>query len=394
MFTTSTFSTCFLCSIMAIYKLGEITKVRTGTTPSTTNESLWLKEVPWFTVPDIVNKRQAIKMISKSFRNDWVPEETVLLTTTATIGEVFITKSKCWHSQQISSFDNDEQVVLNRYLYFKLISMKSKIKSYASGSAFSSINKTLVEKIEIDIPSLNEQQKIIDIIEQKEDLFIKYSNTVRIDSFENCKNDMQKLIDIIEPIEMQEEKINNIILNIKILLINSYNLVNNEGIKFSSILSLINSKYENQKEYFATNAVGEFEVSLNKIQLLEKSVPSRAAVTPPGNSFILSKLDGENKVFYFDTRPHQVFSTGFFNFSTEYIDHISGFLLSNSFKVQKKAYSTGTTMRSITNKSLDEIMIKKPNDKNNHLTKILVKNVMLLEELQKLKEKIIKLLIK
>ncbi len=187
---------------MAIYKqLGEITKVRTGTTPRTNDETLWKEELPWFTVPDLVNNKQATKMISYSFRKEYVPAGSVLLSTTATIGEVVIASNECWHSQQISSFENDQKVILNKYLYFKLKSSKDYIKSFASGSAFGSINKTLVEKIKILIPSIEEQKQIIDIIEPKEELFIKYSNTIRIDTFKHCEKDLSEIIDIIEPLE-------------------------------------------------------------------------------------------------------------------------------------------------------------------------------------------------
>lgn len=65
-----------------------------------------------------------------------------------------------------------------------------------------------INKTNIDLPRIQTQQKIIDIIEQNEKLFLTYSNCVRIDSVENVQSDMKSLIDIIEPIERQIELLN------------------------------------------------------------------------------------------------------------------------------------------------------------------------------------------
>jgi len=73
-----------------------------------------------------------------------------------------------------------------------------------------------VSQLESYIPSLEQQQKIIDIIAPKEELFLKFSNTIRIDNFEHTKNDLKNLIDIIEPVECllnQVIKVRNKLLN-------------------------------------------------------------------------------------------------------------------------------------------------------------------------------------
>ncbi len=116
----------------------------------------------------------------------------------------------------------DQEILKPKYAsyLFRAIDFRGIASSLASGYTRYNISQKSLENIEVSIPMKDEQQKIIDIIEQKEELFIKYSNTIRIDTYNHCKHDMIKLIDIIEPIEriiqniiFQNEKIDQIILS-------------------------------------------------------------------------------------------------------------------------------------------------------------------------------------
>ncbi|MCR8613061.1 MAG: hypothetical protein NC236_01105 [Mycoplasma sp.] len=57
---------------------------------------------------------------------------------------------------------------------------------------------------------MEEQQKIIDIIEPKEDFLIKHLNLIDISTFNSAKDDIKKIIDIIEPIEKLMTSLNKI----------------------------------------------------------------------------------------------------------------------------------------------------------------------------------------
>jgi len=91
---------------------------------------------------------------------------------------------------------------------------------------------------------------------------------------------MKNLIDIIEPIENLENKLINIKNKLIELLINLYNYSNNNQISFNSVIKILISKYENQINYFATNAVGEMQIDYEKIINLSEKIPSRANISP------------------------------------------------------------------------------------------------------------------
>jgi type I restriction enzyme S subunit len=53
----------------------------------------------------------------------------------------------------------------NRFLFFLLKSMKDEIQSKSTGSTFQQINKTVIENLEIPLPPVSEQQRIVEILD-------------------------------------------------------------------------------------------------------------------------------------------------------------------------------------------------------------------------------------
>ena len=75
-------------------------------------------------------------------------------------------------------------------------------------------------------------------------------------------------------------------------------------------------------------------------------------------------------------------------------DYLLGFLLSNAFQIQKKIFSTGTTMKGINDLTLKQIKIKDTNDNdNNSICRLLSKLICYETKMNKLKELFTNLLI-
>ncbi|UJB28792.1 restriction endonuclease subunit S [Spiroplasma platyhelix] len=384
---------------MAIIKLGELSFIKRGSSPRPINQWLQKDGLMWAKISDLngnfLNK-------TKEFINPiWEKKGLIgkygdlLITNSATPGIPFIqlTKKVAYHDGFLA-INCNENLILKKYLFYKLIIDRPKLIKMGNGAVFINLSSDILKNWNVYIPNISIQQQIIDIIEPNEKLFLKYSNCVRIDSFENVQNDMKDLIDIIEPIELIETKLAKIKNKLIKLLIDLYSTNVKIQNSFNSRIKILNSSYEGQNNYFATNAIGELEIDYNKIIPLTGKIPSRANISPTNDSFIFSKLDGENKLFYFKERPKEVFSTGFFNFKTEYHDHILGFMLSDKFKLQKEQYATGTTMRSINNQSLKLIQLNEPKYKSNNITIMLYDIEKTSNKSKELKSKLINLLIK
>ncbi|EEH02174.1 restriction-modification enzyme MpuUVI S subunit [Ureaplasma urealyticum serovar 2 str. ATCC 27814] len=155
--------------------------------------------------------------------NKFIDEPAILFSSTATIGNVCYVEEKCWFNDQIKAFISKDSNVLNtKYLYYWFLNNKHIIKSQANkGSVFSSIGIKELVNMKINLPSIEEQNAIISIIEPHEKLFVKYSNLVDISSVENAKKDVDNLISIIEPIEKVINNIKNIKFKIE-SLVNKY----------------------------------------------------------------------------------------------------------------------------------------------------------------------------
>lgn len=202
------------------------------------------------------------------------------------------------------------------------------------------------------------------------------------------------ILDESKSIEDAISNINEQVNLIKEILINKYNLSNSSREYFCKYIKFHTNNYSNQTEYLATNAIGEFTVDYSKTQDIKSDRPSRADLTPEPNSIIISKLDGENKVLYIPRKFSYVVSTGFFNFSTEYLDHVVGFLLSEDYKKQKTMLATGTTMMGLNSDGLNQIKFKSSTDNSSSLTVYLNKLLNIKAELDDQKRTIIRLLIR
>lgn len=151
-------------------KLGDICKIIGGGTPDTKKTEYWNGDIQWFTPTEIGLKKYVYKskrtITDKGLKNSSakiLPKGTILLSTRATIGQMSIASIDCSTNQGFQSLivDNNNS---NEYIYY----LQNKIRAYAiknsSGSTFLEISKNNLSKCKIEVPCLEEQQKIADFL--------------------------------------------------------------------------------------------------------------------------------------------------------------------------------------------------------------------------------------
>ncbi|WP_406602380.1 restriction endonuclease subunit S [Metamycoplasma sualvi] len=299
----------------------------------------------------------------------------LLLCWSCSIGESFIVEEECFFSTAFYKICKKNNVFLNKYLHYYFIKNKKYIYSLGVGSVLKKANMKILGNYSIKLPDLDEQQEIINIIEPKEDLFLKYNKVIDISNLDNFKKSWNNLINIIEPFEKLKVHLLNR-KNLIIKLLNDLYLLNSSKNEkdILSFASLYNKKYQNQISYIETSNIDENFSLINNIKTIQKDKkPSRANLTPRENSLIFSKLIGSNKLFpiYDKKYLNYVYSTGFYNISSDDLDwYLFGFLNSDDFIKQKNNNSSGTLMEGITINGLKKIKIKLPKN-NYHLNSIL-----------------------
>lgn len=151
---------------------GFIDKVETGGTPLTSNDDFWNGEIPWLTPKDIVNseeiyisktERYISEEGSKKSSAKILPPGTVMLTKRAPVGAVTINSIPMCTNQGFLNFCCGPKLKpLYLYYWFKI--NKPYLDAVANGSTYPELYKGDLFELEIAIPPLEEQEKIIELI--------------------------------------------------------------------------------------------------------------------------------------------------------------------------------------------------------------------------------------
>jgi type I restriction enzyme S subunit len=197
-------------------KLGDVSDIVGGGTPSTKESTYWGGDIPWLTPKDLSGYMQ--RYISKGERNinlqglensgaKLMPVGTVLFTSRAPIGYVAIARNEIATNQGFKSLVLKENQYPEFYYYF-LKYNKDMIEGMASGSTFKEISGSALKDIDILIPEYEEQKRIAGVLgafDDKIELLQKQNKTLE---------DMAKAIfkswfvdfDIVKAKERGEEK--------------------------------------------------------------------------------------------------------------------------------------------------------------------------------------------
>ena len=274
-------------------------------------------------------------------------------------------------------------VFLPKYLFY-LLTKKSKLfYKYAVGSTVPSLRaSSFVLTKDLD------QQKIIDIIEPKEKLYLKYSHCVQIHDVDVIKHDIKELIDIIEPLEILEEKL-------KLL---------------EDKINIIVKKLPSLKFITLSKMLKPIKYSKKNLQQISAKVLNKRSVLPicleNPNTYKTNTFFTKKKTLIINTIrtylekfaivPYDCDSTG----TLAHFEIIDGFntsvlstLLNNNFWNSIIKYSKGTKMPIVSKKDILKIMGRQTIEIP-HIIDIYISVYLLREKTSFIKNKFINLLIK
>lgn len=156
------------------YKLSEIGKVVGGGTPSTKHSEYYTDSgIPWLTPKDLSGYDKMY--ISKGGRDitqeglenssaKLLPANSILVSSRAPIGYVAIAKNEVATNQGFKSIIPNRELVIPEYLYFVMQTSKQDLEQIASGSTFKEVSTKVMSNFEVEIPSLDEQNKVLDYL--------------------------------------------------------------------------------------------------------------------------------------------------------------------------------------------------------------------------------------
>jgi type I restriction enzyme S subunit len=156
-----------------VKRLGDICKIITGRTPSTTVKEYWGNDYLWLTpaemgnlicpyISDTKRKLSAIGLDKCSIR--LAPAYSVILSSRAPIGYLAINTKPMSTNQGCKSLVPLDMINY-KFLYYYILYKKPYIVSLGEGATFPEITETKLENVGISFPNIVEQERIVGILD-------------------------------------------------------------------------------------------------------------------------------------------------------------------------------------------------------------------------------------
>lgn len=151
-------------------KIGDVVDVRRGASPRPIHKFLTSIGMPWVKIADATSDQSRYLwktneyIIDEGINKSVVVEpETLIVSNSATPGLPKIMKiTACVHDGWLV-FSNYRGVTRD-FLYYKFIDIRQKLVNQANGSVFQNLKTDIVKNFDIDIPSIQTQSKIVDVL--------------------------------------------------------------------------------------------------------------------------------------------------------------------------------------------------------------------------------------
>ena len=167
------------------YSIEKLFSVVGGGTPSTTTPDYWGNGIPWFSSADIAENGKILPRrcvtqlgIDRSTTNV-VPEGSVVVVTRVGLGKVAILDcNMCFSQDNHALIPNYPDSVYNRFIFHFLFHQMRILKDFGRGTTISGITKKQLTDIQILLPPITEQHRIVDVIESAYEQLDKISENI------------------------------------------------------------------------------------------------------------------------------------------------------------------------------------------------------------------------
>jgi type I restriction enzyme S subunit len=152
--------------------LGDVAHWTSGGTPSSKNSDYYNGDIPWVCIGDLNEGSvlETAKRITKagldSSSAKVMPKGTIMLAMYATsIGDTGIMETSMATNQAIACGVPNSEIIAGKYLLYYLQSQKHEFFAAGRGGAQPNINQGIVKGWPIPVPSIDEQNKIVELLE-------------------------------------------------------------------------------------------------------------------------------------------------------------------------------------------------------------------------------------
>lgn len=169
-------------------KIGEVVDIRRGSSPRPIHKFLASEGMPWVKIADATSDTSRYIWRTNEFIIDEgvnksvkVVPETLIVSNSATPGLPKIMKiTACVHDGWLVFFNY--RGITRDFLYYKFVDIRHKLVNQANGSVFQNLKTDIVRDFDIDVPSIETQQKIVGILSNIDEK-IELNNAINNNSF-------------------------------------------------------------------------------------------------------------------------------------------------------------------------------------------------------------------
>ncbi len=173
-------------------KLGDVCEIKNGGTPKTGNKEYWGGDIKWITPKDLGKlgnryvkdtPRKITKLGLQKSSAKLIPANSIILSTRAPIGHIAINSKEMATNQGCRGIIPSKKIT-EEYLYYFLGNSVKLLNELGTGATFRELSTRALASVEIPLPSLPEQQRIVAILDKA---FIAIA-TVKANAEQNLLN--------------------------------------------------------------------------------------------------------------------------------------------------------------------------------------------------------------
>jgi type I restriction enzyme, S subunit len=171
------------------YRVGELGKIVTGKTPSTTHPSYFGEEYPFITPSDMdgqkwanITERYLSNEGAKLLQRNLLPKNSVAVSCIGwQMGKVIMVSRPSFTNQQLNTIIPNENVYPD-FLYYVFSTRKQELLSLGSATGVRTpiLNKSAFSELKVNIPPLPIQCKIADVLSAYDDLIEVNTHRIRL----------------------------------------------------------------------------------------------------------------------------------------------------------------------------------------------------------------------
>ena len=159
------------------YRLSEIMDLIGGGTPKTSVDEYWGGDIPWLSVKDFNNDKRYVYETEKTITEEGLKNSSTkllqcddsIISARGTVGEIAMIPFPMAFNQSCYGLRAKKEIVDPTFLYYLVKHNVRVLKKNTHGSVFDTITRDTFAGIDVEVPNIEIQLKIVSILQGLDD---------------------------------------------------------------------------------------------------------------------------------------------------------------------------------------------------------------------------------